>query len=321
MFLFFFFISQVRYNHILCKVILGIWSWSLLQFAMVLTATKARKDQSGIFSQRFNVYQDPDVCCTPDVYGIIISIMLQDAPYLCLRLLLIFKYEVVSYTNMFFTCKNTIVILLLMYRLVVVQIERHQMKKKNVKYMSMSESSSAARLMVHSHSDIPYYNSKIKVKLREPVINPNEPAVNYVVRRHFSLEGDKIDESGNEGDGEEDYLSFKVPEEKTSDIGDDLDLEKDELNKNDKHNMDLEDVTEHTCLQIDTDHDDLSAAENDSIVGDTDDDNHDDDVDDITSLKIEGNRGEVISDTSADTKLNGIGIRDGQSDEVRDTDL
>ena len=49
---------------------------------------------------------DDDTCCTPDVYGIIISIMMQDLPFLILRLLLIFKYGVLSYTNMFFTCKN-----------------------------------------------------------------------------------------------------------------------------------------------------------------------------------------------------------------------
>jgi len=32
---------QVKYNRDLCKVILGIWSWSVLQFTMVFTATKA----------------------------------------------------------------------------------------------------------------------------------------------------------------------------------------------------------------------------------------------------------------------------------------
>lgn len=35
--------ETVRYNRILCCSILGIWSWSLLQFAIVLTATKVVK--------------------------------------------------------------------------------------------------------------------------------------------------------------------------------------------------------------------------------------------------------------------------------------
>lgn len=46
--------------------------------------------------------------------------MLQDLPFLCVRLMLIFNYHVVSYTNMFFTSKNTLVIVLLLYRLIVV---------------------------------------------------------------------------------------------------------------------------------------------------------------------------------------------------------
>jgi Transmembrane protein 26 len=65
-----------------------------------------------------------DGCCNSELYGIMTSICLQDIPFLVLRMLLIFKYYVVSYTNMFFTCKNTIVIILLIYRLVVVHIER-----------------------------------------------------------------------------------------------------------------------------------------------------------------------------------------------------
>ncbi|ELU06154.1 hypothetical protein CAPTEDRAFT_23383, partial [Capitella teleta] len=120
--------EKVRYNPILCMVILAIWSWSLLQFTMVLTATKVRKDQSGLLPRAFNEYSE--TCCTPDVYGIVISIFMQDAPFLVLRLLLIFYYGVLSYTNMFFTCKNTLVILLLLYRLVVIQIERYRPSKK-----------------------------------------------------------------------------------------------------------------------------------------------------------------------------------------------
>jgi len=108
-------------------MILSIWSWSLLQFTLVLTATRERKDRSGVLNRK--IVQPvtpgkPDACCTPDVYGIIISIMLQDCPFLVLRMLLIFKYGVLSYTNMFFTCKNTLVCMLLSYRLIVIQLER-----------------------------------------------------------------------------------------------------------------------------------------------------------------------------------------------------
>jgi len=113
-------IVQVKYNRDLCKVILGIWSWSVLQFTMVFTATKAPR-REGASSVAANTSQG-DSCCTPDVVGIIMSIFMQDGPFLVLRMLLIFKYSVLSYTNMFFTCKNTLVCMLLMYRLVVIQV-------------------------------------------------------------------------------------------------------------------------------------------------------------------------------------------------------
>ncbi|ESO13232.1 hypothetical protein HELRODRAFT_62232 [Helobdella robusta] len=105
--------EQVKYNRTLCTVILAIWSWSVLQFTLVFTATKGRKESPA------GVEVPAENCCTPDVFGIIMSIFMQDGPFLVLRMLLIFKYNVLSYTNMFFTCKNTLVCMLLTYRFVV----------------------------------------------------------------------------------------------------------------------------------------------------------------------------------------------------------
>lgn len=67
-----------------------------------------------------------DDCCTIDVCSIILNITLQDGPFLAFRLLLILHYEIISYMNIFFTCKNTLVILLQMYRLYVVYTERNR---------------------------------------------------------------------------------------------------------------------------------------------------------------------------------------------------
>ena len=72
---------------------------------------------------------------------IFIIFLPKDLPFLVLRLLLIFKYNVVSYTNMFFTCKNTIVIILLIYRLIVVHMERRRLAKQE-----KEETASAARI-------------------------------------------------------------------------------------------------------------------------------------------------------------------------------
>ena len=121
----------MRYNRLLCYIILGIWTLSLLQFTMVLTATKARRDQVGLPAARHDPHEPPtDTCCNPELYGIMTSIMLQDLPFLCVRVTLIFYYHVVSYTNMFFTSKNTLVIVLLIYRLIVVHSEARKRRRK-----------------------------------------------------------------------------------------------------------------------------------------------------------------------------------------------
>jgi len=119
----------------LCYIILGIWTVSLLQFTMVLTATRARRDQIGLPMQRPEE-DEKDGCCNSELYGIMVSIVLQDLPFLCVRLLLIFKYKVVSYTNMFFTSKNTLVIVLLIYRLIVVQGAARRRRNKRRQSLS-----------------------------------------------------------------------------------------------------------------------------------------------------------------------------------------
>lgn len=45
-------------------------------------------------------------CCTIDIWGIALNIVLQDAPFLTFRLLIIIHYKIISYMNVFFTCKH-----------------------------------------------------------------------------------------------------------------------------------------------------------------------------------------------------------------------
>lgn len=142
-------VLQVRFNKILCICILGLWSLSLIQFTLVLTAARARRDQSGLVTRHYNVKQGKHGCCAADVYGILISILLQDLPFLVLRILLIFKFNVLSYTNMFFTSKNTLVILLLLYRLVVVFLERRS-EGRQQKYNNLKSKSDHSRPVMSS---------------------------------------------------------------------------------------------------------------------------------------------------------------------------
>ncbi|KAL5285197.1 hypothetical protein ACFFRR_007132 [Megaselia abdita] len=123
---------------ILVYLTLGIWSWSLLQFTIVLSATRARRSRGGgshHIDDSANCCND--CCCGIDVWGIVLNVLLQDAPFLAFRLLIIIKYNNISYMNIFFTCKNSLVIALQFYRLYAVNSEfwraRRELKNRTKK--------------------------------------------------------------------------------------------------------------------------------------------------------------------------------------------
>lgn len=86
-------------------------------------------------------------CCSIDAWGILLNILLQDAPFMAFRLLIIIHYKIISYMNVFFTCKNSLVILLQLYRLSVVHSEAR--KTKRLKRIQRMEE---AREMVYTIS-------------------------------------------------------------------------------------------------------------------------------------------------------------------------
>jgi len=54
-----------------------------------------------------------------EVFQILVTIIMQDGPFLILRLYLIVQFNVTSEMHIFFTCKNAIVSILLVYRLCI----------------------------------------------------------------------------------------------------------------------------------------------------------------------------------------------------------
>ncbi|KAJ2942463.1 hypothetical protein O0L34_g16068 [Tuta absoluta] len=110
--------KSVATNQTLVLLTLAIWSWSLIQFTVVLTATKSRKSRGT--AHRNNPRA---CCCSIEVCAIMMNIVLQDAPFFAFRILVIVEYKIVNYMNIFFTCKNTLVILLQIYRLYVLHLE------------------------------------------------------------------------------------------------------------------------------------------------------------------------------------------------------
>jgi len=138
----------VAESETLFYVTLSIWSWSLLQFTLVFTKkTKKKKKKKKEMDKKCCGHKSMKVCCSVDVWSILINIILQDAPFFTFRLLLIFYYKVISYMNIFFTCKNTLVIILQFYRLIVVQAE----KRKGLRNPQLSKGIPAFHSIHHDY--------------------------------------------------------------------------------------------------------------------------------------------------------------------------
>ncbi|XP_019637751.1 PREDICTED: transmembrane protein 26-like [Branchiostoma belcheri] len=93
-------VDEVKTNRTLTIVILAVFSWSLMQFTLVMTATRSRTRKAG---------------ATPKGKG-------QKVRCDCARCLA--YYRVINHMSIFFTCKNMTVMLLQLYRLIVIYSER-----------------------------------------------------------------------------------------------------------------------------------------------------------------------------------------------------
>lgn len=125
------------FTHTQVIIILTVWTWSLPQFALSLTLTKSRKPRVAgtgsiitkepLVDQRGNL----GVChlfCGTEVWAILVTMTMQDLPFLGTRLYLIFNPKIlVSIPFLFFTFKNSLLTMLQLYRLsVIFQEYRHQ---------------------------------------------------------------------------------------------------------------------------------------------------------------------------------------------------
>lgn len=106
--------EKIAGDYLLAFLTLGIWSWSLIQFTIVLSATRSRKPRGGggQHDEDENNECCGKYCCGIDAWGIVLNILLQDAPFLAFRLLIIIHYKIISYMNVFFTCKSLLRILI-----------------------------------------------------------------------------------------------------------------------------------------------------------------------------------------------------------------
>ena len=116
---------EVVMHDFLGYVILAIWSLSLLQFTLVLTTRQQKKMELSIDTtvdktQLHEETEKTNLCHRTEVWAILVSLALQDVPFVAVRLYVGFGLNVFTFNLLFFTMKNIIVILLQVYRLAVI---------------------------------------------------------------------------------------------------------------------------------------------------------------------------------------------------------
>ncbi|CAK8690550.1 unnamed protein product [Clavelina lepadiformis] len=128
----------VRCDKVLVICIMAFWSWSTLQFTLVLTAAKARRTRAvGLYSGAEDTSRVPspivvveeevekEGACRKfwtnvEVWGILSTLILQDGPFLAVRLYIMIGRRVIHQMIVFFTCKNFLVVVLQFYRLAII---------------------------------------------------------------------------------------------------------------------------------------------------------------------------------------------------------
>ncbi|XP_071401281.1 transmembrane protein 26 [Centroberyx affinis] len=122
---------EVKTNWAVVVVGLALFSWALMQFPLVLTQTSPPKGPSSPPQESPDGGVRPPgspstftSCCSSEVWSLLLTVGLQDGPFLLYRLYLMIRERVLNQLMIFFTCKNILVVLLELYRIFVVQCER-----------------------------------------------------------------------------------------------------------------------------------------------------------------------------------------------------
>ena len=144
-------------NKVFIYTILVTWVWSMFQFVFVVTMTvggdagKSEDDNKPADDDKMEkgklhvskeflmdnevklswwkrLKKNISIILASEAWAITISMVMQDGPFACVRLLCLFYWNIRTYTNYFFTFKNVLVLCLQIYRLVAVYEEYKKSK-------------------------------------------------------------------------------------------------------------------------------------------------------------------------------------------------
>nr|XP_046258716.1 transmembrane protein 26-like isoform X2 [Scatophagus argus] len=111
-------LSDIQETHLrLVYIILGVWTWSMLQFPLHLAVVNSKSD-----SQPMEEVQTMSLLTrySTDLWSIMEAFFIQDGPFLVVRLTVMIYYKVFHQMLVFFAIKNFLVVILNLYRLSVI---------------------------------------------------------------------------------------------------------------------------------------------------------------------------------------------------------
>ncbi|XP_038045868.1 transmembrane protein 26-like [Patiria miniata] len=125
-------------NLVLIIIILGMWNWSLLQFTLVLTSVSAPRTRAAKVTGGRSC-KGCCRCCENEIWALCTTIIMQDGPFLAMRLYLLIKFNVINQMMLFFTIKNILVILLQLYRMAIVCCDKAPAVEPEIEAMEAGE--------------------------------------------------------------------------------------------------------------------------------------------------------------------------------------
>lgn len=119
--------NVIRGDKTLSYCVLSIWSLSILQFTMTVTVIHQPKREKKVMVVVVESNTDKErERVRHQCFAIFLTMVMQDLPFAIMRLYTIIKFDYINYSLIFFTSKNLIIIMLLLYKVAALCKNRYQ---------------------------------------------------------------------------------------------------------------------------------------------------------------------------------------------------
>ena len=138
-----------------------------------------------------------------EIWSIIVTLIFQDGPFLALRITAVFNYNVRTFSTLFYTCKNAIILFLQVYRLIAIYNENEGkdiIPDIGTGFVYPETDKSSVRKSLVASTDPKQQSSRVigSLKCVEDAINPNNNKCCKCECHSKSLSNEKKNETNTE---------------------------------------------------------------------------------------------------------------------------